>query len=420
MKDQRPRVLMSVAALAVIVAGCTGDAPRTGPAPSALGDSQSSPSSPSASGSMPTEVEDTTRAAAPLPVVSGQFDGMAAAREVLNRPDVRPEYGWLSEDGHLVVTWRVMQPGALCRTPEVVTWLPYRAWRHGIRRERVRAWLLARGQREVLSAGAGFLLEASSCNTRGGIGIGRPLLINGRGRALETHVARGPVPPRQGMLSTGCITRASGAPRQGSCELDPESGHMWRLERLHHWFGPWDDATSILWGPPSHISGTWSVDGGATWHQTWDPWDATVARWEGETYVFSNSMGGNVSAASSVYRLPAGVDMRSHPHGVGPPDLINTGIVLPKSADGYRHWSLTDHGVLLGTTHSPVLYVSQGSDWSNIIRRETDFVPDTVTGRFLVAQSAARSGPWKKPRILRVSTDYGSSWTTLDLSEVRP
>lgn len=412
LRSQRRKASIATAGLvALMIAGCTGDRSPAGDGPAQPNPSLGSSASPSASAAPSAE---------PLPAVSGSLDGMAAARAVLRRPDVRPEYGWLSKHGHLLVTWRIMQRGAPCRAPEVVTWVSYEGWRHGIRQAHVRAWLLETGQRTVSPAGPGFLLEPSSCRAHNHTGTDRPLLINGHGRILRTRLAHSPAPPKQGMLSTGCSTITSGAPRRGLCQLDPESGRMWRLAKPHYWSGPWDDATSILGRPSSHISGTWSVNGGATWHQTWDPWDATVARWAGETYLFSNSMAGSRSPTSPVYRLPASVDLRFHPHGVGPPDLIKTGIVLPRSTDGYRRWQLTDEGVLLGTTNRPVIYVSRATDWANIIRRETEYNPEEVIGRFLLAQSAARSAALRSHRILRVSEDFGKSWFTIDLTDVHP
>jgi hypothetical protein len=279
---------------------------------------------------------------------------------------------------------------------------------------------LGTGQRTVSPAGPGFLLEPSSCRADGHAGADRPLFIDEHGRIIRTRLAHSPVPPKHGMLSTRCITTTSGASRGGACQVDPESGRMWRLAKPRYWSGPWTDATSIVGRPSGHISGTWSVDGGATWHETWDPWDATVGRWAGETYLFSNSMSGGRSPASPVYRLPSSADLRFHPTGVGPRDLINTGIILPRSTDGYRRWQLTDEGVLIGTTNKAVVYISRAIDWSNMIRRETEHIPDEVIGRFLVTQSAARSAALRSPRILRASEDYGRSWFTIDLIDVRP
>ena len=195
---------------------------------------------------------------------------------------------------------------------------------------------------------------------------------------------------------------------------------MWRLSEPLYWSGPWDDATSVMGRPSGHITGTWSVDGGATWHQTWDPWDATVARWAGGTYLFSNGMGGSRSPASPVYRLPTGVDLRFRPTGFGPPDAIDTGVIIPRSTDGYRSWHLTDEGVLVGTTRRPVIYVSRGTDWSTIIRRETGHDLEAVVGRFLVSQPIARSAALRSHRVLRASEDYGRSWSTVELIDVRP
>ena len=398
----------------LLVTGCTED---RSPARERR-EEPGAPPGPAVSPSAPAQPADE-----PLPDVSGSLDGTGAARVVLRRPDVRPEHGFVSEGGDLLVTWRVERRGALCRTPEVVTWVSYDDWRHGVDQARVRAWLVDRGQRSISPAGPGFLLEPSACRADDPHQLDRPLVIDGRGGIRRARPTPGPPPPRQGMLSTACRTVVAGslrAFRRELCQLDPESGRMWRLPEPLFWTGVWDDATSIIWRLSGHISGTWSDDGGTTWHETWDPWDATVARWAGETYLFTNSMAGHCCRATRVHRLPDGVDLRFLPTGFGPPDAIDTGVVLARSTDGYRRWHLTEKGVLVGTTRRPVVYVSRARDWSTTTRHEIGRGLTDVVGRFLVSQSSVRSATLGPRKVLRLSGDYGRSWSNVDLSDVRP
>ena len=75
---------------------------------------------------------------------------------------------------------------------------------------------------------------------------------------------------------------------------------------------------------------------------------------------------------------------------------------------------------MLGTARRGVLYVSRGTDWTSITRRESEYTPEEVVGRFLVAQPRGRSAPSTAERAIAVSEDYGRSWTTIDLDDVRP
>ena len=99
------------------------------------------------------------------------------------------------------------------------------------------------------------------------------------------------------MTEVGCVPRAGPRPRclrekarhgcpvrrrvGGSCQLDPDPGRIWRLPGKLSWAGTWDQQTSILGRATSHISGTWSVDGGSTWNQSLDTWTRHRCAWAG-------------------------------------------------------------------------------------------------------------------------------------------
>ena len=350
--------------------------------------------------------------ALPVPAADRPVAGTHAAIEVLPRPDIRPEGAYLSENGNLLVWWELTgirdRDAFGCRYPVAVTWVPRRGWSGGVSTGAVHAWLLADGMREVLPTRTGFYVSHSECSGREFRDQAPGLVVDDRGRIRTARAASATEGPREGATSVPC-----GPPTRGSCQVDPETGRVFRLPGPLSWIGSWREQASILWRASSHISGTWSVDGGTTWNQFIDPWDASPLRRGGTTFAASNGV------RSSFGELTGG-SFREGFVEWAPGDAAPMA-PLPKSVDGYRSWQTTPDGTLVGIGRGGV-YVSEGSNWYDVTRR--DMRPcgggALLVGRYLVCgPQRLKKGP-RTALGLHVSDDLGVTWSTILLDSVVP
>jgi hypothetical protein len=187
-----------------------------------------------------------------------------------------------------------------------------------------------------------------------------------------------------------------------------------RLPGPFSWAGTWHDQASILWRQTSHISGTWSVDGGTTWNQFIDPWNATPLRRGATTFAVSNGV------RSSFGELTGG-SFREGFTEWGPEDAAPMA-PLPRSVDGYRSWQTTPRGTLVGLGRTGV-YVSDGPNWHEVTRRETGRCGGfglVVVGHFLVCgPQRPENGP-RAALELEISGDLGGTWSKILLDSVVP
>ncbi len=224
-----------------------------------------------------------------IPTPSGPVAGTRAALAMLEHPDLRPHSGYVSENGDVLVRWSLtgvrVRDAYRCRHPVVLTWVPHPAWRGGVRPSAVRAWLLADGMRDVLPTRAGFYLSRSHCDVRAPGDQAPALGLDHQGHVRAARTSSAIEEPREGAIRTKC-----GPPRGGNCQFDPATNTLSRLPWRHWWIGTWDEQRSTLWGVSSHISGTWSGEGGSTWNQFIDVWDATPLRRGAATVAVSNGV----------------------------------------------------------------------------------------------------------------------------------
>lgn len=366
----------------------------------------------------PTQTPVTTPT---MPTPTGPVAGAREALEMLARPEVRPNTGYVSENGDLLVWWEVRglraRDAYRCRSPVVLTWMPHPAWHDGVRPSAVHAWLLAEGMREVYPTRSGFYLSHADCAGRESRDHARGLALDHRGRLRVARTSRAVEAPRPGAIRTSCVP-----PLRGGCQFDPATGTLLPLRRPFSWDGTWHDQTSVLWRSSSHISGTWSVDGGGTWNQFIDPWDAVPLRRGAATFAVSNGMmsGGRQSG----YGELTGGSFREGLVEWLPEDAAPL-MPLPRSVDGYRSWFATSGGALVGLGRRGAVYVSEGSNWHDITRHETGPCRPgvEVVGDYLVCGPQGLPYPRRgTPAVdsIRVSEDLGATWSTIRLDAVVP
>lgn len=363
----------------------------------------------------------STRAIAPRPeptpsptpsaVPKRPVAGIRAAARALLQPGMRPRYASLSESGDLLVWWELRgvrdRDMFRCGYPTVVTWAPRQSWTQGVRGGTVRAWLLAEGMRTVTPTSTGFYLSHSACGGREFDDQSPGLVIDGDARLQTARASSAALPPREGRTAVRCTP-----PVRGSCQLDPATARMLRLPGRVSWQGTWHDETSILWRSTSHISGTWSTDGGASWNQFIDTWDASPLRRGGATFAVSNGV-------RSTYGELKGGGMREGYKEWSPQDAEPV-TALPKSVDGYRWWRAAPDGTLVGIGRSGGVYVSDGWNWQQVVRRDTQNCRGLdIVGRHLVCGPTLTQGPSRRLR-MRVSLDWGGTWSSILLDEVVP
>lgn len=382
------RVAWGVGIALLALAGCTESVPQR--------EAERASSTPSsATTEIPTEMPRATREVA----------GHRAARAMLDRPDVRPEAGYVAENGDVLVMWVIRglagRDASRCRYPVAMTWISRDGWRDGVRREEVRGWLLKDGMREVYSTPHGFYVGHSTCDGRP-FADQSPGLVVDKGRLSPTSVGPETAAPWEGAVAIICPP-----PRRGYCQVDPSTAAVSRLTVPWSWRGAWDAAASILGRRSTNISGTWSIDGGRTWNETADAWDVSVARRDGRLFAVANGSSAWVGELIDGHRLP-------HITWWTEEDLVDVR-GLPRSRDGYRWWLTTPDGALVGIARGDAVYVSEGTDWSRITRHDAGRCRDLdLVGRLLVCSGPGRS------RTLRISDDLGSRWQELRLDEVRP
>ena len=283
---------------------------------------------------------------------------------LLPTEDVRPWSVHVAGNGDLAVWWEVTgvrdRDALRCAYPAVLTWVAREDWRRGVRPEAVRAWVVEDSVRFLTETRTGVHLTRSQCAHRARADQSPPLAVVD-GRLVP---ARGPAP-----------------------DLPP---------------------SPIRWRPNSyHISGTWSVDGGRTWNQFMDIWDATPLLKDGRVYAVKNGRrswfgeleGGGHPREGFVEWFPWDVRTRHR---------------LPPSDVGYRFWRTVPGGVLLGSGRRGAVYVSDGRDWGHVVRRSTEPCdqPASVSGRLLFCPVGHRA--------VRISADWGRTWTTTRLADVVP
>jgi hypothetical protein len=169
-----------------------------------------------------------------------------------------------------------------------------------------------------------------------------------------------------------------------------------------------------LWRHTSHISGTWSIDGGTTWNQFIDTWDASPLRRGSVAFAASNGV------RSSVGELVGG-SFREGFTEWGPED-VSSPLRLPGRSEGYRYWGSTPDGTLLGSSRSSAVFVSDGPNWQRVIRRDAgvcSFGPDLVGEYLVCGPQRRRTGP-ARGRVLVVSDDLARTWAQIPLDAVVP
>ena len=340
---------------------------------------------------------------------------------MLARSDLRPNTGYVSENGDVLVWWQVSGLGfrdALrCQHPVVLTWVPHPAWRRGVTSSVVHAWLLTDGMRGVYPTRSGFYLAPSECAGREPDDQARGLALDHRGRLRVARMSRAVEAPRQGAISTSCAP-----PLRGDCQFDPATNTLLRLRGPFSWSGSWDDRRSILWRPSSHISGTWSVDGGRTWNQFIDTWNARPLRRGVATFALSHG----VTSAGGRLKLGelTGGSFREGYVEWSPEDAAPL-TPLPGSVDGAQSWLATPGGILLGIGRRGAVYVVEGRNWHDVTRHETEPCRQglELIGRVLVCGPQGPPHPIREsPPVveIRVSDDLGATWSTIPLDAVVP
>lgn len=396
MDTGRTRIAFTLVAALVALGACTGAGPEAG-------EKRQTDATSHTGSDAPVE--------SPMPEATRPVAGTRAASEILARPDVRPTRGHVSENGDLLVWWQLQglrdRDLFRCRYPVVLTWAPRNAWQDGVRRQAVRAWVLAEGARSVTPTATGFYLDRSDCAGRDRDDQ-TPALVIHRGRLGMTRLAAVPAPPREGSTSVTCPPGT-----RGSCQLDPATATVRGVTSRVHWEGAWDPRRSILWKPTVHISGTWSVDGGLSWNQFIDPWDAAPLRRGDELFAASNSV------RSAVGELVGG-QVREGFREWSPEDLASP-VPLPRSQDGYRSWQATPDGSLVGIARGGAVYVSDGTDWDRVTRRDLGRCRSVrVVGLLLECGELEPRSDAPQRREIGVSDDLGRTWSTVALNQVVP
>jgi hypothetical protein len=356
-----------------------------------------------------------------MPTPSGPVAGIRAALAMLENPDLRPNTGYVSENGDVLVWWSLRGVRARdafrCRYPVVLTWVPSPAWRRGVTPSAAHAWLLADGMRGVHPTRSGFYLSHSDCAGREPGDQARALTLDHQGHFRVARTSTAVEAPRQGAIWTSCAP-----PLRGNCQFDPATDTLLRLPWRHTWEGTWDDQRSILWRPSSHISGTWSVDGGNTWNQFIDTWDAVPLRRGAATFAVSNGVKSN--GLQSGFGELTGGSFREGYMEWFPEDAAPV-TPLPRSVDGYPSWLATPSGALVGIGRRGAVYVSEGRNWNNFTRHETGPCGQglDVVGDYLVCGPQGPPHPQRaSPPVLeiRVSEDLAATWSTIRLDAVVP
>jgi hypothetical protein len=164
------------------------------------------------------------------------------------------------------------------------------------------------------------------------------------------------------------------------------------------------------------------VDGGSTWNQFIDVWDATPLRRGAATVAVSNGVMSTGSQSS--YGELTGGSFREGFLEWSPEDAAPM-TQLPRSVDGYRSWLSTSSGALVGVGRRGAVYVSDGRNWSDVTRHETRDCgggPEVV-GNYLVCEPPGLPYPdraARPARQVRVSEDLGATWSTIRLDDVVP
>ncbi|QZY28410.1 hypothetical protein [Nocardioides coralli] len=340
--------------------------------------------------------------------------GTEAAMTLLSRSDVRPTSVHLSENGDMLVWWRLegLRDRDLfrCRYPVALTFAPREAWQSGLETSEVRAWLLADGERAVEPTRAGFYLDGSNCTGRPRTEQAPALVIH-RGRLRSTRLVAATADRQRGALHVFC---PPGTP--GACQVDPRTGNLQRLQTRASWDGAWDPGRSILWRESAHITGTWSVDGGRSWNQFMDPWDATALRRGDELYAASDSVMGRPLERIGV--LTGGEQRKGVTEWF--PENLTVVERLPTGEERNRSWTTTSDDTLVGLGGGGALYVSDGPDWSTVRRTEEDCRLGDLVGRFLTCWPPRPEGHTGDLGELRISDDLGRTWVRIQPDRILP
>ena len=344
----------------------------------------------------------------------GRSPARRAALEVLSRPDIRPTVGYVSEDGDLLVRWELRglrdRDVYRCRHPVALTWAPAPYGGTGSGPGRCGPGCSPTANVKSSRRARGSSLSDSTCSGREFADQAPGLVVGDQGRLLTAERVR----RTRGSSSRGRDARVLSATEPGPLPARPRGEQHPASARQVLWAGSWHPETSILWRPSWHISGTWSVDGGRTWNQFMDTWDAAPLRSGGATLAVTNGV------RSSFGEL-AGEGLYREGYVEWAPWDRQPVVQLPKSTDGYRWWRTAPDGTLVGIGRAGGVYVSEGTNWHQVSRRGTGRCGAVeLVGRLLVCGPLRAEKGSEDNRVMRVSDDLGRTWTGVVLNRVVP